>query len=95
MVRTTPWLAPILGGIGGLFGGLVFITAGAIVGQPGMLSFDSLRIVLIAADLRRGDRPAGVPARAPGGPPRRRAGHLAGPRVTATDRAAVGETGTP
>jgi hypothetical protein len=48
-VRTTPWLAPILGGIGGLFGGLVFITAGAVVGQSGMLSFDSLRIVIIAA----------------------------------------------
>jgi rod shape-determining protein MreD len=49
VVRTTPWLAPILGGIGGLFGGLVFITAGAVVGQPEMLSLDSLRIVIIAA----------------------------------------------
>jgi rod shape-determining protein MreD len=49
VVRTSPWLAPILGGVGGLFGGLVFITAGAIVGQPGMLSFDSLRIVIIAS----------------------------------------------
>ena len=28
MVRTTPWLAPLLGGIGGFFGGLVFITVG-------------------------------------------------------------------
>jgi rod shape-determining protein MreD len=49
VVRTTPWLAPVLGGIGGLFGGLVFLTAGAIVGQPGFLSFDSLRIVIIAS----------------------------------------------
>ena len=49
VVRTTPWLAPILGFVGGLFGGLVFITAGAVVGQPGFLSFDSLRIVLIAS----------------------------------------------
>ncbi len=49
VVRTTPWLAPILGFVGGLFGGLVFITAGAIVGQPGFLSFDSLRIVVISA----------------------------------------------
>jgi rod shape-determining protein MreD len=49
VVRTTPWLAPILGGLGGLFGGLVFITAGAIVGEDGMLSADSVRIVLIAA----------------------------------------------
>jgi len=49
VVRTTPWLAPVLGGVGGLFGGLVFLTAGAIVGQPGFLSFSSLRIVVIAA----------------------------------------------
>lgn len=49
VVRTTPWLPLILGGVGGLFGGLVFITAGAVVGQSGMLSFDSLRIVLIAS----------------------------------------------
>jgi rod shape-determining protein MreD len=49
VVRTTPWLAPILGGVGGLFGGLVFLTAGAIVGQPGFLSFASLRIVVISA----------------------------------------------
>jgi rod shape-determining protein MreD len=49
MVRTTPWLPPILGGIGGLLGGLVFITVGAIVGQPGFLSFESLKVVLIAA----------------------------------------------
>jgi rod shape-determining protein MreD len=49
VVRTTPWLAPILGGVGGFFGGLVFLTAGAVVGQPGFLSFDSLRIVIIAA----------------------------------------------
>jgi hypothetical protein len=48
-VRTTPWLAPILGGVGGLFGGLVFLTAGAVVGQPGFLSFESLKIVVISA----------------------------------------------
>ena len=49
VVRTTPWLAPILGGVGGLFGGLVFLTAGAVVGQPGFLSFESLKTVLISA----------------------------------------------
>jgi len=49
MVRTTPWLAPILGGLGGLFGGLVFLTAGAVVGEAGFLSFASLKTVLIAA----------------------------------------------
>jgi rod shape-determining protein MreD len=49
MVRTTPRIAPLLGGLGGLFGGLVFITAGAIVGQSGFLSFASLKTVVIAA----------------------------------------------
>ena len=49
IVRTTPWLAPLLGGIGGFFGGLVFLTVGAIVGQPGYLSFESLKVVVIAA----------------------------------------------
>jgi hypothetical protein len=48
-VRTTPWLAPLLGGTGGLFGGLVFLTVGAVVGQPGYLSFESLKVVVIAA----------------------------------------------
>ncbi|MEX2100416.1 MAG: rod shape-determining protein MreD [Acidimicrobiia bacterium] len=49
MVRTTPRLAPLLGFFGGLFGGLVFITVGALVGQNGFLSFESLKIVVIAA----------------------------------------------
>ena len=49
VVRTTPWLAPVLGGVGGLFGGLVFLTAGAVVGQSGFLSFESLKTVLISA----------------------------------------------
>ena len=71
-MRTTPWLAPILGGIGGLFGGLVFITAGAIVGQS--------RVALVRQPahrdhrrhLRRRDRPDRVPPGQAGRPPRRR-----------------------
>jgi rod shape-determining protein MreD len=49
MVRSTPRIAPIVGGLGGLFGGLVFITIGAMVGQDGFLSFASLKTVIIAA----------------------------------------------
>jgi rod shape-determining protein MreD len=49
MVRTTPRLAPVLGFVGGLFGGMVFVTVGALVGQHDLLTFDSLRTVLIAA----------------------------------------------
>ena len=33
------------------FGGLVFLTVGAVVGQPGFLSFESLKTVLISAML--------------------------------------------
>jgi len=49
IVRSSPFLAPILGGVGGLFGGLVFISVGALVGQSGFLSMASLKTVLIAA----------------------------------------------
>ncbi|MFI5046047.1 MAG: rod shape-determining protein MreD [Acidimicrobiia bacterium] len=49
IVRSSPFLAPILGGVGGLFGGLVFISVGALVGQAGFLSMASLKTVLIAA----------------------------------------------
>ena len=30
IVRSSPWIAPILGGVGGLFGGLLFISLGAM-----------------------------------------------------------------
>jgi rod shape-determining protein MreD len=49
IVRTSPWIAPAIGGIGGLFGGLVFISVGALVGQEGFLSMASIKTVLIAA----------------------------------------------
>jgi rod shape-determining protein MreD len=49
MVRTPPAIAPLLGGLGGFFGGLVFLAVGAVVGQEGFLSYSSLRTVMIAA----------------------------------------------
>ena len=49
MVRTPARLAPLIGGLGGLFGGLVFITVGAMVGVEDMLTMESLKVVLIAA----------------------------------------------
>ena len=80
------WCAPRRGwrrssaGVGGLFGGLVFITVGRgrgparvpVVRQPADRAH--------RRDLRRGDRAAGVPGRAPGRPPRRAPGSVAGPR---------------
>ena len=49
MARTMPGLAPLLGGLGGFFGGLVFISVGGVVGQSGFLTLDGLRIIAIAA----------------------------------------------
>jgi rod shape-determining protein MreD len=49
MVRKPPAIAPLLGGIGGFFGGLVFLSIGAVVGESGFLSLASLKAVLIAA----------------------------------------------
>jgi rod shape-determining protein MreD len=49
IVRSSPFIAPILGGVGGLFGGLVFISVGALVGQSEFLSMASIKTVLIAA----------------------------------------------
>jgi rod shape-determining protein MreD len=49
IVRSTPWLYPMIGGLGGLFGGLVFITVGAVVGQDQLLSVHGLQIVVVSA----------------------------------------------
>jgi len=49
IVRTTPWLYPLLGGLGGLFGGLVFIAVGGIVGQDQLLSVHGVQVVLVSA----------------------------------------------
>jgi rod shape-determining protein MreD len=49
MVRRPPFLAPLIGGVGGFFGGLVFLAVGAVVGEVGFLSFASLKTVTIAA----------------------------------------------
>jgi len=49
MARTMPGLAPLLGGLGGFFGGLVFISVGGVVGQSGFLTLDGLRIIAVAA----------------------------------------------
>ena len=94
MVRTTPWLAPMLGGIGGLFGGLVFLTVGAVVGQTGFLSFDEPADRDHRRGLRRADRAPRVPGGAPGGPARRLGGHVAGARVMPRSRRRS-RTGTP
>ena len=49
IVRATPWLYPVIGGLGGLFGGLVFIVVGGIVGQDELLSVHGVQIVVVSA----------------------------------------------
>jgi rod shape-determining protein MreD len=49
MVRRPPFVAPLIGGVGGFVGGLVFLAVGAVVGEIGFLSLASLKTVTIAA----------------------------------------------
>jgi rod shape-determining protein MreD len=48
LVRSAWWVTPVLGGIGGIVGGLLFIGIGAIVGQEQLFALRSLRLVLLA-----------------------------------------------
>ena len=68
MVRRPPAIAPLLGGIGGFFGGLVFLSIGAVVGESGFLSLSSLKAVAIAAAYDALIAPHRVPARCGGRP---------------------------
>ena len=47
-MRTAWWVAPVLGGLGGILGGLLFVGIGALVGQEQLFTLRSLRLVLLA-----------------------------------------------
>jgi rod shape-determining protein MreD len=49
MVRESRALPVVLGGIGGLIGGTIFVIVGGIAGQAGYLSLTSVRIVIVAS----------------------------------------------
>lgn len=49
MARTAWWVPPVLGGLGGLLGGLLFVGIGALVGQEQLWALRSLRIVALSA----------------------------------------------
>lgn len=49
MARTAWWVPPVLGGLGGLVGGLLFVGIGALVGQEQLWALRSLRIVGLSA----------------------------------------------
>lgn len=48
MVRSTRWIAPIMGFLGGVAGGALFICVGALAGQDQLLAFRSVKVILIA-----------------------------------------------
>ena len=49
LVRSSRWVAPIMGGLGGLAGGALFVCIGALAGREELLSFRSVKVVLIAS----------------------------------------------
>ena len=49
LLRESRLLPVILGGVGGLVGGTIFVVVGGIAGQSGYLTLTSVRIVLVAA----------------------------------------------
>jgi rod shape-determining protein MreD len=48
LVRSPRWVAPIMGGLGGLAGGVLFVAIAAVAGQEQLLTLSSVRIVVIA-----------------------------------------------
>jgi rod shape-determining protein MreD len=48
MLRSAWWVTPLLGGLGGILGGLLFIGIGALVGQDQLFTLRSLRVVLLS-----------------------------------------------
>jgi cell shape-determining protein MreD len=49
LVISSRWVAPIMGALGGLAGGVLFVGVGAIAGQDQLLALSSVRIILIAS----------------------------------------------
>jgi rod shape-determining protein MreD len=49
LVRTSRWVAPIMGGLGGLVGGVLFVGVAALAGQDQLLALRSVKVILIAS----------------------------------------------
>jgi rod shape-determining protein MreD len=49
VVRSSRWAAPIMGALGGLAGGVLFVGVGALAGQDQLLALSSVRIIVIAS----------------------------------------------
>ena len=49
LLRSSRWIAPVLGGIGGLVGGALWVVIAAVAGQEDLITGYSARIIVIAA----------------------------------------------
>jgi rod shape-determining protein MreD len=49
LVRASRWVAPIMGGLGGVAGGALFVLIGALAGQDQLFAFRSVKVVVIAS----------------------------------------------
>ena len=49
LLRPSRWEAPMMGALGGLAGGVLFVVIGALAGREELLSLTSVRVIIIAA----------------------------------------------
>ncbi|MFA5884186.1 MAG: rod shape-determining protein MreD [Acidimicrobiia bacterium] len=49
LIRSSRWMAPVLGGIGGLVGGMIWVLIAALAGQEDLFVVGTLRTLVIAA----------------------------------------------
>jgi rod shape-determining protein MreD len=49
LLRSSRWIAPVLGGIGGLVGGALWVVIAAVAGKDDLITGYSARIVVLAA----------------------------------------------
>jgi len=49
LVRSSRWVAPVMGALGGLAGGVLFVAIAALAGQDQLLALSSVRVILIAS----------------------------------------------
>jgi len=49
LVRPSRWVAPGMGALGGLAGGVLFVAVAAVAGQDHLLALGSVRVILVAS----------------------------------------------
>lgn len=49
LIRASIWITPLIGGMAGLLGGLIFVTVGILAGQDQLMTARTLTIVFVSA----------------------------------------------